>query len=115
MSGLAATTGSAAARSHSPGPYWKETHVKTSQLLIASAVAAALALPIASQAGPAPKPKFEAEKCYGITKAGKNDCQTANSSCAGTSKRDSQGDAWIYMPAGACDKVVGGSKDPKKA
>jgi len=89
--------------------------VKTSQLLIASAVAAALALPIASQAGPAPKPKFEAEKCYGITKAGKNDCQTANSSCAGTSKRDSQGDAWIYMPAGACDKVVGGSKDPKKA
>lgn len=89
--------------------------MKTAQLLIASAVAAALALPIASQAGPAPKPKFEAEKCYGITKAGKNDCQTANSSCAGTSKRDNQGDAWIYMPAGACDKVVGGSKDPKKA
>src|SRR2546423_5966977 len=65
--------------------------------------------------GPAPKPKFEAEKCYGISKAGKNDCQTANSSCAGTSKRDNQGDAWIYIPAGSCDKVVGGSKEPKKA
>ena len=89
--------------------------MKTSQLLIASAVAAALALPLVSHAGPAPKPKFDAEKCYGITKAGKNDCQTANSSCAGTSKRDQQGDAWIYMPAGACEKVVGGSKDPKKA
>ncbi len=89
--------------------------MKTSQLLIASAVAAALAMPIASQAGPAPKPKFEAEKCYGVVKAGKNDCQTANSSCAGTSKRDNQGDAWIYMPAGACEKLVGGSKDPKKA
>ena len=89
--------------------------MKTYQLLVASAVAAALTMPIVSQAGPAPKPKFEAEKCYGVSKAGKNDCQTANSSCAGTSKRDSQNDAWIYMPAGACEKLVGGSKDPKKA
>ena len=91
--------------------------MKTSHVLIASAVAAALTLPYASpsQAGPAPKPKFQSEKCFGIAKAGKNDCQTANSSCAGTSKRDNQGDAWIYMPTGACDKVVGGSKEPKKA
>ena len=89
--------------------------MKTSQLLIAAAVAAALATPIASQAGPAPKPRFEAEKCYGIVKAGKNDCQTANSSCAGTSKRDNQNDAWIYVPAGSCDKVVGGATQPKKA
>jgi len=89
--------------------------VKTSQLLIAAAVAAALATPIASQAGPAPKPKFEAEKCYGIVKAGKNDCQTANTSCAGTSKRDNQNDAWIYVPAGSCAKVVGGATQPKKA
>ena len=87
--------------------------MKMSQFLIASAVAAALAVPIVSQAGPAPKPKFQAEKCYGIAKAGNNDCQTANSSCAGTSRRDNQGDAWIYMPAGACDTVVGGSTQPK--
>ena len=86
-------------------------------LLIASAVAAALSLPLGTDAqnGPAPKPKFESEKCYGIAKAGKNDCQTANSSCAGTSKRDGQGDAWIYMPAGACDRVVGGSLQPKRS
>lgn len=91
--------------------------MKTSQFLLATAVAAALTLPYAApaQGGPAPKPKFEAEKCYAIAKAGKNDCQTANSSCAGTSKRDSQGDAWIYMPAGSCGKVVGGSTQPKKA
>ena len=87
------------------------------QLLIASAMVAALALPVGTgaQSGPAPKPKFEAEKCYGIAKAGKNDCQTANSSCAGTSRRDGQKDAWIYIPAGSCEKLVGGSKDPKKA
>jgi len=91
--------------------------VRKSNLLIVSAVAAALSLPLSTdaQSGPAPKPKFEAEKCYGIAKAGKNDCQTANSSCAGTSKRDGQGDAWIYMPAGACDRVVGGSLQPKRS
>ena len=87
------------------------------QILIATAVAAALSMPFAAiaQSGPAPKPKFEAEKCYGVSKAGKNDCQTANSSCAGTSKRDSQGDAWIYVPAGSCGKIVGGRTEPKKS
>ncbi len=49
------------------------------------------------------------EKCYGVVKAGKNDCQTANSSCAGTSTADGQKDAWVLVPAGLCEKVVGGS------
>ena len=91
--------------------------MNTTRMLIVSAVAAALALPFAAgaQRGPAPKPKFEAEKCFGVAKAGKNDCQTTNSSCAGTSKRDSQGDAWVYTPKGSCDKIVNGSLQPKKA
>ena len=90
---------------------------KTSKAAVISAVAAALSLPYFSlaQAGPAAAPKFESEKCYGVAKAGKNDCQTANTSCAGTSKKDNQGDAWIYMPKGSCDKVVGGSLQPKRA
>ncbi len=50
------------------------------------------------------------EKCYGISKAGKNDCQTASSACAGTSTADAQKDAWVYIPEGMCEKVVGGSK-----
>ena len=89
----------------------------TTRVIIASAVAAALAIPFAAgaQGGPAPKPKFEAEKCYGIAKAGKNDCQTTNSACAGTSKRDGQGDAWVYMPKGSCERVINGSLQPKKA
>jgi uncharacterized membrane protein len=89
--------------------------VTRSTALIASAVAAALAVPAIAIGGPAPKPSFEAEKCYGIAKAGKNDCQTANSSCAGTSKRDGQADAWVYMPVGACTKVVGGNLQPKRS
>jgi uncharacterized membrane protein len=82
-------------------------------LFIASAIAAAIAIPAVTGAQPAPAPKFEAEKCYGITKAGKNDCQTANSSCAGTSKRDGQRDAWVYVPKGTCDRLVNGSIQPR--
>jgi len=53
----------------------------------------------------------EMEKCYGVAKAGKNDCQTANSSCAGTSKTDGQKDAFVLVPAGSCEKLVGGSTE----
>ena len=55
------------------------------------------------------KASANSEKCYGVVKAGKNDCQTAATSCAGTSKQDSQKDAWIYLPKGTCEKLVGGS------
>ena len=76
---------------------------------LASAVAAATA-----QAQPAPTPAFKAEKCYGIAKAGKNDCaSTGNNSCGGTSKVNSDPKAWIYVPAGYCDRIVGGSLQPK--
>jgi uncharacterized membrane protein len=83
------------------------------QLFLATAIAAAIAVPAVTGAQPAPTPKFEAEKCYGITKAGKNDCQTANSSCAGTSKRDGQRDAWLYVPKGTCERLVNGSTQPR--
>ena len=55
----------------------------------------------------ADKPKME--KCFGVAKAGKNDCQTSKSACAGTSTKDGQKDAWLYVPKGTCDKLVGGS------
>jgi uncharacterized membrane protein len=84
--------------------------MKTSHLIIASAVAAAIGLPgtVLAQA------KAETEKCYGIVKAGQNDCQTATSSCSGTSKKDSQADAWIAVPKGTCAKIVGASLTAKK-
>jgi uncharacterized membrane protein len=88
---------------------------KSSALILASAVGAAIGLAAIaeSQAQPASAPTFQNEKCFGIARAGKNDCQTATSSCAGTSKRDGHGDAWIYVPAGACAKINGGSSAPK--
>lgn len=92
--------------------------MKTSSLTLASAIAGAVALAgvaTTSQAGPAEQPAYKFEKCFGVVKAGKNDCQTSNSSCAGTSKRDQQGDAWVYVPTGTCDKLVGGSTQPKQS
>ena len=85
--------------------------MKTTELTLAAAVAAAIGFAAfgAAQAQPAKAPAFQNEKCFGVAKAGKNDCQTANSSCAGTSKRDAQGDAWLYMPAGTCLRIQGGS------
>jgi uncharacterized membrane protein len=75
----------------------------TTRIAIASALAAALVLPAATQA------QGNMEKCYGVAKAGKNDCQTATSSCAGTSKKDHEASAWLSVPKGTCEKIVGGS------
>jgi uncharacterized membrane protein len=83
-------------------------------LLIASAIAATAALPVIATAGPAPTPRFQAEKCYGINVAGKNDCAASNShSCAGEAKQASDPKSWIYVPVGTCTKIVGGSTSPK--
>ncbi|UCH53243.1 MAG: DUF2282 domain-containing protein [Pseudomonadota bacterium] len=49
------------------------------------------------------------ERCYGVTKAGKNDCSTSTSACVGTAKQDFQKDAWIYVPKGTCLRLAGGS------
>ncbi|HNE16891.1 MAG TPA: DUF2282 domain-containing protein, partial [Rhodocyclaceae bacterium] len=52
--------------------------------------------------------KGDNEKCAGVVKAGKNDCATASSACAGTVSKDNQKDAWIYVPKGTCEKIAGG-------
>lgn len=66
----------------------------------ALAMIAAVAVASAAQAQNAPKPT---EKCYGISKAGKNDCKAgAGTSCAGSSTRDYQGNAWKLVPKGKC-------------
>lgn len=49
----------------------------------------------------------ETEKCYGIVKAGLNDCQTAQAACAGSSTIDKQPDAFLLLPKGTCEKIVG--------
>jgi uncharacterized membrane protein len=59
------------------------------------------------------------EQCAGIIKAGKNDCATSSNACHGHVKVDSNAEAWIYVPQGTCDRLVGGRvvivKDPTPA
>lgn len=49
------------------------------------------------------------EKCYGVAKAGKNDCAAAGHSCAGQSTKDMDKASWVSLPAGVCAKLAGGS------
>ncbi|AMV14396.1 TPA: DUF2282 domain-containing protein [Legionella pneumophila] len=79
--------------------------------LIQSAISAFLVL-IASNTAIAED--LSKEKCYGVVKKGMNDCSTATSDCAGSSTRDSQKDAFILLPKGICEKLVGGSLDMGK-
>jgi uncharacterized membrane protein len=84
------------------------------RIFIAAALASAMMPVVVSAQKPAPPPSFKAEKCYGIAKAGKNDCaSTGNNSCGGTSKLNSDPKAWIFVPEGYCERIVGGSKTPK--
>ena len=85
------------------------------RVVIASALAAAVAAPsLVSAQAPVAAPSFKAEKCYGLAKAGKNDCaSTGNNSCGGSSRVAADPKAWIYVPDGYCERIVGGSKTPK--
>ena len=80
----------------------------TNGILVVSALAAVVSMTSFGSAQAA-----ENEKCYGIAKAGKNDCQTATHSCAGTSSADADAASWVYVPTGTCEKLVGGSLEPK--
>ena len=82
--------------------------MKKTNLLLSTAVSSLIALGASGITTTAVHAQ-DMEKCYGVAKAGGNDCQTSNSSCAGTSTEDGQKDAWVFVPAGTCDKLVGGS------
>jgi uncharacterized membrane protein len=54
------------------------------------------------------------EKCYGVAKAGKNDCAGAKHACAGQSTKDKDSNEWVKVPKGTCERLVGGSLAPAK-
>ena len=86
---------------------------KTTSIALASAVTSLIALGSAMTATTASAAEKEKqEKCYGVAKAGKNDCATKTTSCSGSSKMDGQKDAFIMVPKGLCDRLAGGSKKP---
>ena len=81
-----------------------------SHKLLHTAVAALVALGLSQAAQAQDKDK---EKCYGIAKAGQNDCGTAAHTCAGKAKKDNAPDEWKYVAKGTCEKLGGKSQSPK--
>lgn len=85
------------------------------QATIQAALAGILALGLAASATgqPVSQPK-DSEKCYGIAKAGQNDCGTAKHACAGLgAKVDKDPNEWKYVTKGSCEKVGGKTMAPK--
>ncbi len=82
------------------------------QTAIRSALMGLVALGVAgtttAQAQSSPK-----EKCYGVSKAGQNECAAGKNSCAGTSKVDNDPEAWKLVAKGTCEKM-GGKLAPSK-
>ena len=78
---------------------------QTTAAALAIAIGAALSLaqaPAQAQAQAADK-----EKCFGVAMKGKNDCAAgAGTTCAGTSVRDYQGNAWTLVAKGSCEKTA---------
>ncbi|EEG09255.1 BufA1 family periplasmic bufferin-type metallophore [Pseudogulbenkiania ferrooxidans] len=81
-----------------------------SRALIASALGAVVAM-----GAIAPAVAAEKEKCFGVAKAGKNDCASVvgTHSCAGQAKVDNDPNDWKFVAKGSCDKM-GGSLQPGK-
>jgi uncharacterized membrane protein len=84
------------------------------RLIVSSALASVLALGLVGQVAAQDKAK---EKCYGIAKAGQNDCAnlSGSHSCAGQSKVDNDSGEWKYVAKGTCKDMKGMSADEVKA
>lgn len=86
--------------------------MKPSRMLIASAIASLAAGAAASARAHAPDAAASQEKCYGVAKAGQNDCGTARHSCAGKATRDRDPADWKMVPKGTCEKIGGKLTEP---
>jgi uncharacterized membrane protein len=86
-------------------------HLRSTAATLAAA-AMVLAVSAAQAQVNVPKPSYKFEKCFGIVKAGMNDCFSPVHACGGTAKADNERAAWVYVPAGVCKKITGGHLSP---
>ena len=85
----------------------------TKRTMIGAAVGSMLALGALSVAGQAAAQDAEMEKCYGVVKAGKNDCAGPGHTCQGQARADGAANEFIMVPAGTCERLVNGSTTAK--
>lgn len=82
------------------------------KLILAAAIGGLVSLSAVASAADAGA-AATTEKCFGVAKAGKNDCASNGHSCAGQSKQEANGKEWIKLPKGTCERVAGGSLTAK--
>ena len=75
--------------------------------LVTAAIAGAFAL-TALGLSPVQAQDDDLEKCYGVVKAGKNDCAGPGHTCQGQAKADADPKEFILVPAGTCERLVNG-------
>lgn len=76
--------------------------------MIAAALASACAANLAAASEQsAPGGQADQEKCYGVAKAGQNDCATNIHGCAGQAKADKGATDWKLVAKGSCEKLGG--------
>ncbi len=80
--------------------------------MIAAAAASLMSLAFVA----APAVAQEKEKCFGIAKAGQNDCAnlSGSHSCAGQSKVSDDKGEWKYVAKGTCKSMKGLSMEEAK-
>ena len=80
--------------------------------MIAATAAAVMSLSLVV----APAAAQEKEKCFGIAKAGQNDCASiiGTHSCAGQSKVDMDKTEWKFVAKGTCKEMKGLTQDEAK-
>ncbi|MDH5255148.1 MAG: DUF2282 domain-containing protein [Gammaproteobacteria bacterium] len=86
--------------------------MKSRSILLSTAIGALVAVGMTSLSAQAAD-DGATEKCYGIAKAGKNDCAGGSHACAGQSKATADGKEFVKLPKGTCERIVGGSLTPK--
>jgi uncharacterized membrane protein len=78
--------------------------------IITAAIGSLLMLGLASGSAMAADKKMDMEKCFGVAKAGKNDCSSNKSahSCAGQATKNNDPMDFVAVPKGTCEKIAGG-------
>jgi uncharacterized membrane protein len=85
--------------------------MNTTQTILSAAIGSLL---VFGMVGTASAANMNVEKCFGIAKAGKNDCSSNKSAhaCAGQATRNNDPLDFVAVPKGTCDKIAGGTLQP---
>ena len=84
------------------------------QSILSAAIGSLLVVGLVGNAAAA---ETKMEKCFGVAKAGKNDCgsKAAGHSCAGQASKNNDANDFVAVPKGTCDKLANGTTEPAGA